>query len=247
MGTSKRVLITGAASGIGQACVRIFNDKGYVVLGMDLNEPADESLFARFEQCDVTDGSAIAEAINAFEVPENGLAALVHCAGITQHGKVTDLDEETWTRVLTVNLTSTFLITRAVIPHMQTHGGGSIVTIGSTFALMGRDAMTGYAVSKAGVAHLTHCLAIDYAKDNIRANCVCPGLVDTPMTSHLNAPGREAIRESLLNAHPMRRPGTLNEIAETIFFLASDAASYITGQAIGVDGGFTAGKEVLPP
>ncbi len=213
---------------------------------MDLNAPEDASAFAAFEQADVTDGSAIAEAVDAFQIPENGLATLVHCAGITQHGKVTDLDEDTWTRVLTVNLTSTFLITRAVIPHMQKHGGGSIVTIGSTFALMGRDAMTGYAVSKAGVAHLTRCLAIDYAKGNTRANCVCPGLVDTPMTSHLNAPGREHVRASLLDAHPMKRPGTLDEIAETIAFLASDAASYITGQAIGVDGGFTAGKEVVP-
>ena len=175
----KRVLITGAASGIGFACAETFAGKDYAVLGMDLNMPDNESVFAGFEQVDVTNESAVTEAVDTFKIPENGLAALVHCAGMTQHGKVTDLDEATWTKVLTVNLTSTFLITRAVIPHMQKHGGGSIVTIGSTFALMGRDAMTGYAVSKAGVAHLTRCLAIDYAKDNIRANCVCPGLVDT--------------------------------------------------------------------
>ena len=97
-----------------------------------------------------------------------------------------------------------------------------------------------------GVAHLTRCLAIDYAKDNIRANCVCPGLIDTPMTSHLNAPGREDVRQTLINAHPMKRPGTAEEVANAIAFLSSDAASYITGQVIGVDGGFTAGKQVVP-
>jgi len=246
MKAGKRVLITGAASGIGYASAQMFANSGYVVLGADLNVPEDKSLFANFEQCDVTDEVAITRALDAFEIPSKGLAALVHCVGMSQHGTVTQLDEETWTKVLSTNLTSTFLITRAVIPHMQKHGGGSLVTIGSTFALMGRDAMTGYAVSKAGVAHLTRCLAIDYAKDNIRANCVCPGLVDTPMTSHLNAPGKESVRDSLVNGHPMKRPGTLSEIAATIIFLASDASSYITGQTIGVDGGFTAGKEVLP-
>ena len=246
MTSPKRVLITGAASGIGLACVHKFAGDGYTVLGMDLNEPEDTSLFAGFEQADATDESAIAQVIDAFEIPANGLDVLVHSAGMTGHGSVTEIDAAFWTKILTVNLTSTFLITRAVIPHMQKNGGGAIVTIGSTFAMMGRDAMTGYAVSKAGVAHLTRCLAIDYAKDGIRANCVCPGLVDTPMTSHLNAPGREEARAALINAHPMKRSGTPEEIAETITFLASPAASYITGQVIGVDGGFTAGKQVLP-
>ena len=246
MSNPNRVLITGAASGIGNACVRLFNDQGYIVLGMDLNSPDDDSLFAGFEQGDVTDGSAIDHVINAFEIPANGLDALVHCAGMTGHGSATDIDPAFWSKILNVNLTSTFLITRAVIPHMQLNGGGSIVTIGSTFSMVARDRMIGYAVSKAGVAHLTRCLAIDYAKDNIRANCVCPGLIDTPMTSHLNAPGREDVRQTLINAHPMKRPGTAEEVANAIAFLSSDAASYITGQVIGIDGGFTAGKQVVP-
>lgn len=246
MSAPRRVLITGAVSGIGLACVQRFQADGYVILGMDLNPPADESVFSGFEQGDVTSERDVLHAVNAFEIPANGLDVLVHCAGMTQHGTVTDLDLETWTKVMTVNLTSTFLITRAVIPHMQEYGGGAIVTIGSTFSVVARDRMTGYAVSKAGVAHLTRCLAIDYAKDNIRANCVCPGLVDTPMTSHLMKPGKESVRQTLIDAHPMKRPGTTQEIADTIAFLTSDASSYITGQVIAVDGGFTAGKEVVP-
>ena len=89
-------------------------------------------------------------------------------------------------------------------------------------------------------------MAMEEAPHGITVNAVCPGLIDTPMTSHLNAPGREDVRQTLINAHPMKRPGTAEEVANAIAFLSSDAASYITGQVIGIDGGFTAGKQVVP-
>lgn len=215
------------------------------MLGVDLNEVADQSAFERFETADVTDGDAVKELVRVFDIPSRGLSALVHCAGISQYGSVTELDLRTWSNVLQANLTSAFLVARAVIPHMQRHGGGTIVTIGSVYGRLAPERMSAYAASKAGVAHLTKCIAMDYASDNIRANCVCPGLVSTPMTAHLDSPGNEDVRDATLKARPMKRAGTPMEIAETIAFLCSDAASYITGQNIYVDGGFTTGKQLI--
>lgn len=246
MSERKRVLVTGAASGIGFACAQRLRQDGFNVLGMDLNEVADHAAFERFETADVTDEDAIQKLVQVFDIPSNGLGALVHCAGISQYGSVTELDSRSWSNVLRVNLTSAFLVAHAVIPHMRKHGGGTIVTIGSVYGRLAPERMCAYAASKAGVAHLTRCIAVDYANDNIRANCVCPGLVATPMTAHLNAPGKESALDATLKARPMKRAGTPEEIAETVAFLCSDAASYITGQNIYVDGGFTTGKQLNP-
>lgn len=214
------------------------------MLGMDLNASPDPSLFERFEKADVSNEEVTQKVAQGFGIPSKGLDALVHCAGIGQYGTVTELDSQSWSNVLQVNLTSAFLMARAVIPHMQRHGGGTIVTIGSVYGRLAPERMSAYAASKAGVAQLTRCIAIDYASDNIRANCVCPGLVTTPMSSHLHAPGKEKQLDASLKAHPMKRAGTPNEIADTVAFLCSDAASYITGQNIYVDGGYTTGKQL---
>ncbi len=246
MSGRKRALVTGAASGIGFACAQRLHRDGYGVLGVDLNEVADQSSFEGFVTADVADEDAVQALVRAFDIPSNGLSALVHCAGISQYGSVTELDSQSWSNVLQVNLTSAFLMTRAVIPHMQENGGGTIVTIGSVYGRLAPERMSAYAASKAGVAHLTKCIAIDYANDNIRANCVCPGLVTTPMSSHLHAPGKEKQLDASLKAHPMKRAGTPDEIADTVAYLCSDAASYITGQNIYVDGGYTTGKQLNP-
>ena len=213
---------------------------------MDLNASPDPSVFDSFEKADASNEEVTQKAVQGFGIPSTGLDALVHCAGIGQYGTVTELDSQDWSDVLRVNLTSAFLMARAVIPHMRKHGGGTIVTIGSVYGRLAPERMSAYAASKAGVAQLTRCIAIDYASDNIRANCVCPGLVTTPMSSHLHAPGKEKQLDASLKAHPMKRAGTPDEIADTVAYLCSDAASYITGQNIYVDGGYTAGKQLNP-
>jgi len=241
---SPTVLITGAASGIGRASAARLADDGVRVLGLDLKSPAETDAFSAFRQADVTDANAMAAAIDEMVAEAGGLTGLVHCAGMSLHGTIMETGPADWDKVVALNLTSVFHVIRCVIPHLQEHGG-AIVTIGSTFGLMGRDGMTGYAATKAAAIHLTKCVAIDYAADGIRANCVCPGLIDTPMTAYLNSPEGQAKRRSQVGAHPMKRMGTAEEVAATISYLLSDDARFVTGQAIAVDGGYTAGKQVL--
>lgn len=241
---SPTVLITGAASGIGRASAARLADDGVRVLGLDLKSPAETDAFSAFRQADVTDANAMAAAIDEMETEAGGLTGLVHCAGMSLHGTIMETSPADWDKVVALNLTSVFHVIRCVIPHLQDHGG-AIVTIGSTFGLMGRDSMTGYTATKAAVIHLTRCVAIDYAADGIRANCVCPGLIDTPMTAYLNSPEGQAKRRAQVGAHPMKRMGTAEEVAATISYLLSDDARFVTGQAIAVDGGYTAGKQVL--
>ena len=237
------VLITGAASGIGLACAERLAKDGAKVLGLDLNAPPNADVFQTFRQADVTDAGAVSAAIESMVSDAGSLSGLVHSAGMGLRGTILEISPAEWDRVVALNLTSAFTVIRAVIPHLK-QTKGAIVTIGSTFGLVGRDGMTGYAASKAGVIHLTRCVAIDYAGDGVRANCVCPGLVDTPMTSYLNIPENAGIRAAQIGSHPMKRTGTVEEVASMVGYLLSDEARYVTGQAIAVDGGFSAGKQV---
>jgi NAD(P)-dependent dehydrogenase (short-subunit alcohol dehydrogenase family) len=179
--------------------------------------------------------SAVDQAVRTF----GKLNVLVNNAGIGAFGKTLhETDDATWDEVLAVNLTGVFRVTRAAIPAMLSAGGGSIVNISSIASLVGIPLLPAYAASKGGLDSLTRCLAIDYAKQGIRCNAVNPGLVDTPMAAGLiSDPARLA---QVLSDYPLGRPGTPEEVAKLVLYLASDESAWVTGAIFPIDGGMTA-------
>jgi meso-butanediol dehydrogenase / (S,S)-butanediol dehydrogenase / diacetyl reductase len=236
--------VTGAASGIGAACVQRFVDEGASVAGFDLQEPAEGNPLAGFWSLDVRDESAITGAVAA-AVAEVGVPTiLVNAAGVSGTASVTDLAEEEWDRIVDINLKGTYLVSKHVVPHLVAAGQGSVVNLASIEGLEGLPGQAAYNASKGGVVLLTRNMAIDYGRANVRVNCLCPGYIQTPMTAVLQAPGLEAIREEFIAMHQLGRAGQPEEVAAAALFLASDDASFVSGHALVVDGGFTAGRRL---
>jgi NAD(P)-dependent dehydrogenase (short-subunit alcohol dehydrogenase family) len=242
-------LVTGAASGIGLATTQRLLRDGANVVGADLQQPIEEveaepGTFEFFE-LDVRD-HAETEAIVTRTVERHGrLDGVVTAAGVAGGGAVHDLPPEEWDRIISINLTGTYVTTKYALRAMLAGGsGGSIVTVASIEGLEGTSGGSAYNASKGGVVLLTKNLAIDYGRQGIRANAVCPGFIETPMMADVfDMPGMEAVRDSFRAAHMLRRFGAPSEIAAVARFLLSDDASFITGQAIAVDGGYTAGND----
>lgn len=245
----KTVVVTGAGHGIGRASALRFASEGASVAIVDVRADegqlvADEVTRAGFVgrayQADVSDPDHVSEVVAQIVADFGGVDVLHSHAGRLRAGTVGETDLEEWNRTLAVNVTSMFLMVRAVVPLMQSRGGGAIVTTGSISGLFGEPALAVYTASKAAVVNLTRSLAIDYARTGIRVNCVCPGWVDTgfnnPQFEH-DGMSEEEITELIDRTVPMGRQGLPEEMAAAAAFLASDDASYITGQTLVVDGG----------
>ena len=247
----KVALVTGAARGIGLAVAKRFLGEGYRVALLDiegellqqsvqaLNDP-DNTLAIH---ADVSDADAVAKAFAALQDRFGRLDALVNNAGIAIFKPLLETTQADWDRVLAVNLTGPFLCTQAAAPLMREHGGGAIVNITSISALRASTLRTAYGTSKAGLAHLTKQFAVELATLGIRVNAVAPGPVDTAMAKAVHTP---AIRADYHDTIPLNRYGLETELADAVFFLCSERATYITGQMLAVDGGFEATGIGLP-
>lgn len=238
----KVAVITGGASGIGQACVAEFAARGASVAAVDRAEdPGSETVgfSTAYFQVDVSRATEVEALIPKIVARFGGIDILVNNAGIQRYGTVTTLTEAEWDEVLNVNLKSAFLVSKYVIPEMMKRGGGAMVITGSVQSVTAQRNSAHYVTSKHGLAGLTRSIALDYAKYNIRANCVLPGAIDTPMLRWAASldPHPERVLEACNRLHALGRMGKAEEVARVIAFLASDEASFITGSLVPVDGG----------
>jgi NAD(P)-dependent dehydrogenase (short-subunit alcohol dehydrogenase family) len=247
----KVALVTGAARGIGLAVAKRFLGEGYRVALLDIErELLDASVKALNDpdntlalHTDVSDAAAVDKAFAATQARFGRLDALVNNAGIANFKPLLETTLAEWERIMAVNLTGPFLCTKAAAPLMREHGGGAIVNIASISALRASTLRVAYGTSKAGIIHFTKQSAVELALLGIRVNAVAPGPVETAMAKTVHTP---AIRADYHDAIPLNRYGGEDELADAIFFLCSDRASYITGQMLAVDGGFDATGIGLP-
>jgi NAD(P)-dependent dehydrogenase (short-subunit alcohol dehydrogenase family) len=246
--SNKVALVTGAASGIGFACAKRFAQEGAAVVGLDLKAASDwheiESITHKslFLEADVTSlasqQAAVAKAVEAF----GSLDILVTSAGIGDAGPVHMVEEDAWQRVIDFNLNGTFFSAKAVLPRMMEQRSGSIITIASCEGVVATEGGSSYNASKAGVVNLSKNIAIDYGRMGIRCNALCPGFIETPMfDAVLNQDFMAAVKADIMAQTKLGRFGKPAEMANVALFLASDEASFVTGQAIVADGGYIAG------
>ena len=226
--SGKHVLVTGAASGLGLAIAQAAQAEGAAITAIDrVTAPFENSRI-----CDITDEDQVKRALSG--LPR--LHAVVNSAGIARRAKVDETDMADFDAVMAVNVRGAFLVSKYALPHLRAYGG-SILHLSSGVATTGLRNRAVYTASKGAVLSLTRNMALDYAADKVRVNCLCPGFVETPLLATIT-PERRARLTAL---HPLGRMGTPEDIAHMALFLISDQASWITGQAIAVDGGFSVG------
>lgn len=251
----KAVIVTGGALGIGRACAIEFAREGARVTIVDINADAGRSTLdaiaavgnpgqlvigdvARASECQ----RAVRETVDRF----GGVDVLFNNVGIQpadSYANVEDTTEETWDRIVDVNLKSYFLMSKYALPEIRRRGGGSIINTASVQGLQSQRGVPAYAASKGGVLSLTRQMALDYAAENIRVLAICPGTIDTEMVRALASrepDGLQAALERYGRTHPIGRIGTGQDIANLVIFLASDKASFMTGEYVCIDGGYMA-------
>lgn len=247
--SGKIALLTGAGSGIGRASALIFAREGATLALSDVVAEGGEETLRMVKQAGAeaifvrTDVSKLAE-VEALVARAISVWGRIDCAfnnaGIDgKMAKIAECTEETWNRTIAVNLSGVFFCMKAEIPHMLRQGGGAIVNTASAAGLSGSPGLPAYVASKHGVVGLTRAAAIEYGREKIRVNCVCPGPIRTPMLGRLLS-HRPEMEQRFASAEPLKRLGEPGEIGEAVAWLCSDAASYVTGHAMSVDGGYMA-------
>ncbi len=255
----KTAIVTGAASGIGEATALLFAEAGARLVLVDKNGAGLRSLEEMLRPVatsdillcdgDLADTGTVTRAIDLALGSQpsgtsgasgaSGLDIVVNNAGIMESRPLQDVDEEAWDRLIAVNLRSMFVMTRAALPHMLKVGRGAIVNTSSVMAFLTEPHYEAYTTSKAGIIGFTKAVAVSYAAQGIRSNCICPGWVDTPMNRKLadDLGGMDALNAVVKQQQPLGRMVSTREVAQAILFLASDEASGVTGVALNVDGG----------
>jgi NAD(P)-dependent dehydrogenase (short-subunit alcohol dehydrogenase family) len=245
---NKVAIITGGASGIGKATAILFAEHGAKIVVADIDEHGAKQTVATITDAgneaiyvptDVTISDNTQRMVQESLSKYGKLDIQINSAGIAMRHPVGDLPEADWHRCLSVNLTGVYLCAKAAIPAMQKNGGGSIINLSSIYGIVGAEVRAAYVASKGGVTNLTRGMALDYAEDNIRVNCICPGFVETPLVAGVVKTPQEY--RNLADRHPMRRLAQPEEIAYGALYLASDESAFVTGIALPIDGGYTAG------
>ena len=241
----KNVFITGGSRGIGKAIAKKFAQNGYDVIVNYVSENTNleelekelkngqEEIRTLFVKGNVTDVASCTEMVEQITKEFGKLDVVINNAGITKDGLLMRMKEEDFDKVLDINLKGTFHICKQVVPIMMKQKHGKIVNISSVVGIAGNAGQSNYAASKAGIIGFTKSLAKELASRNILANCVAPGFIRTDMTDVL----ADSVKENILSSIPLKRMGTAEEVANLVYFLASDENSYITGQVIPIDGG----------
>jgi NAD(P)-dependent dehydrogenase (short-subunit alcohol dehydrogenase family) len=245
-------VITGIASGIGLATAERFAAEGASIAGIDVGRPPDDewaeigasSPGAILQEADIRDEQAIQAAVTAVVERFGRIDILVNAAGVLGMGPAHLLPLAEFDRVVDINLKGSFIISKHVLPTMLEQRSGSIILVSSVEGMVGLTGQVAYNASKGGVVMMAKTMALDYAAAGIRVNCVCPGGVDTAMTSMLEDEAMHPLRDQLRSFHAFNRFSKPEEITGAILFLASDDASFVTGSSLVVDGGYTAGHRL---
>jgi NAD(P)-dependent dehydrogenase (short-subunit alcohol dehydrogenase family) len=246
----KRIIVTGAARGLGEGALRVFARKGAIVAGLDVRDDLGEAVAraateegpgrAVYHHCDVRSKESVQSAVAAAVADLGGLDGLVHIAGVEGTSTIEDMPEEEWDRILDINLKGTFLMNQAVFPHLRESGAGRILNFASSAGLIAFPTHSPYATAKAGVMAFSRTAAYEWGKYNINVNAILP-FADTPMNAEFEASMTDQQREAFrahVAAIPLGRMGDVEEdIAPMLVFLLSDAGRYITAQLIALDGG----------
>jgi meso-butanediol dehydrogenase / (S,S)-butanediol dehydrogenase / diacetyl reductase len=243
-------IITGAGAGIGRACCLLFAAEGAKVVAVDLDRATLRSIAEDVQRtgatilaipADVSRATDVERVVSAASENFSAIHILFNNAGIVSPGKIHETTEEDWDRTMTVNVKSMYLMSHAVVPVFLKHGGGVILNTSSATALHSVVDRAAYSASKGAVIALTKSMALDYVRDGIRVNCLCPGTIDTPSLHRRLAAfaDPEEARKQFVARQPMGRLGTAEEVAKAALFLVSEDAKFVTGTAFSVDGGFT--------
>ncbi|WP_010499685.1 SDR family NAD(P)-dependent oxidoreductase [Paenibacillus elgii] len=245
----KIAIVTGAAQGIGYFIAKRFAEEGAKVVMADISSDgvqaarqlAKEGNAVVFHQTDVSKNASVLELVEAAHTAFGRVDILVNNAAVNVPGSILELSEEIWDRTYEVNVKSIFLLSRAIVPGMQKNGGGVIINLGSANSYVAEPRLASYVSSKGAILMLSKAMALDFAQDNIRVNCICPGWVDTAFNDrHAELfGGRAEVLKNIRDIHPIGRTIQPVEIANAALFLASEESSAITGAGILVDGGYT--------